>query len=133
MEHCTCGSGVGWCARADALFNASGMHVLEVARDESGRLVVATGDVRDAEAVAQAVAGHEAVVAAYGVPYSPRTPVAVYSEGARNIIAAMRRDGVRRFAGVTSGGTNPRRTPGSPLLFEGFIKPVIGRSSSRRT
>jgi transposase len=31
---------VRWCARADALFNASGMHVLEVARDEHDRLVV---------------------------------------------------------------------------------------------
>ena len=40
MDHCTCGPRPGWCARADALFNASGMHVLEVAQDESGRLVV---------------------------------------------------------------------------------------------
>ncbi|EWS99553.1 hypothetical protein N865_02125, partial [Intrasporangium oryzae NRRL B-24470] len=31
---------MGWCARADALFNASGMHVLEAAPDELGRLVV---------------------------------------------------------------------------------------------
>lgn len=40
MDHCSCGPRSGWCARADALFNASGMHVLEVAQDESGRLVV---------------------------------------------------------------------------------------------
>ncbi|WP_169735781.1 helix-turn-helix domain-containing protein, partial [Intrasporangium oryzae] len=40
MDHCTCGPRMGWCARADALFNASGMHVLEAAPDELGRLVV---------------------------------------------------------------------------------------------
>jgi transposase len=40
MDHCTCGSGVGWCARADALFNAAGMHVLDVHVDELDRLVV---------------------------------------------------------------------------------------------
>jgi transposase len=40
MDHCTCGSRAPWCARADALFNASGMHVLEVDQSEPGRLVV---------------------------------------------------------------------------------------------
>ena len=74
--------------------------------------------MRDPEAVARANAGHEAVIAIYGVPYSPGAPVSVYSEGARNTVAAMRHHGVRRIAGVTSGGTNPRRAPG-------------GRSSSR--
>lgn len=39
MDHCRCGSGVHWCARADALFDVAGMHVLEVAR-EPDRLVI---------------------------------------------------------------------------------------------
>lgn len=30
MPHCSCGSGVPWCARADAMFKADGMHVLDV-------------------------------------------------------------------------------------------------------
>jgi hypothetical protein len=34
-----CGSGVRWCARADAMFDVPGMHVLDVAVDERGRLV----------------------------------------------------------------------------------------------
>ena len=38
--HCTCGSSVRWCVRADALFNVPDMHVLDVARDEHGRLVL---------------------------------------------------------------------------------------------
>ena len=40
MEHCTCGSTVPWCARADALFNLPDVHVLGVAHDERDRLVV---------------------------------------------------------------------------------------------
>jgi predicted deacylase len=40
VDGCTCGPGVRWCARADALFDVPGLHVLDVARDEDGRLVL---------------------------------------------------------------------------------------------
>ncbi len=39
MDHCRCGPGVRWCARADALFDVAGMHVLHVVR-EPERLVL---------------------------------------------------------------------------------------------
>jgi len=39
MDHDRCGPGARWCARADAMFNAAGMHVLDVRR-EGRRLVV---------------------------------------------------------------------------------------------
>ena len=39
MEHCTCGSSLRWCPRADALFDVAGMHVLAVV-GEGGRLVL---------------------------------------------------------------------------------------------
>jgi len=39
VDHCRCGSGVHWCARADALFDVAGMHVLEVLR-EPDRFVI---------------------------------------------------------------------------------------------
>ncbi len=32
MDHDRCGSGARWCARADAMFNSDGMHVLDVQR-----------------------------------------------------------------------------------------------------
>ena len=47
MAHCTCGSGVRWCARADALFDVDGMHVLEVARDEHNRLLLTVETEQD--------------------------------------------------------------------------------------
>jgi hypothetical protein len=40
MGDCTCGPGARWCARADALFDVPGMHVLDFGRDEDGRLVM---------------------------------------------------------------------------------------------
>ena len=40
MSHFTCGSGMRWCARADARFDVPGMHVLDVAVDGRGRLVL---------------------------------------------------------------------------------------------
>ena len=35
-----CGSGARWCARADAIFDVPGMHVLDVNEDDRGRLVL---------------------------------------------------------------------------------------------
>jgi transposase len=40
MHDCTCGSGARWCARADAMFNVTDLHVLDATRDEAGRLVL---------------------------------------------------------------------------------------------
>ena len=40
MDHLTCGSGARWCARADAMFDVPGMHVVDVTVDEHARLVL---------------------------------------------------------------------------------------------
>ena len=40
MRDRTCTPGVRWCARADALFDVPGTHVIDVGRDEDGRLVL---------------------------------------------------------------------------------------------
>ena len=40
MAHCMCGSGARWCVRADAMFDVSGLHVLDVEIDERQRLVL---------------------------------------------------------------------------------------------
>ena len=40
MSHSMCGSGVRWCARADAIFDVPDMHVLDVEVDDRGRLVL---------------------------------------------------------------------------------------------
>ena len=40
MNHCMCGSGVRWCARADAMFDVPGMLSLMLEIDDQRRLVV---------------------------------------------------------------------------------------------
>jgi transposase len=40
VTHSMCGSGARWCARADAIFDVLGMHVLDVNEDVRGRLVL---------------------------------------------------------------------------------------------
>lgn len=40
MSESRCGVGAPWCARADEMFNAPGLHVLDVVHDRQGRLVV---------------------------------------------------------------------------------------------
>lgn len=66
------------------------------------RLRVIAGDVTDAAAVAQAVAGQDAVLSALGSPNLQANTV--LSDGTRHIIAAMEANGVRRFVCETSLG-----------------------------
>lgn len=40
MSESRCSDGAHWCARADEMFNAPGLHVLEVVHDGRGLLVV---------------------------------------------------------------------------------------------
>lgn len=89
---------------------AEGHEVTAFVRDPSRmrmsheRLSVVVGDVRDAARVEEAVAGREAMVSALGGgpsnPLHPRRPGEAggpSSVGARHIVAAMERHGVRRF------------------------------------
>lgn len=46
MDHCGCGPDARWCARADALFNADGMQVLDV-RHGHHKLVITVETVAD--------------------------------------------------------------------------------------
>jgi putative NADH-flavin reductase len=67
------------------------------------RLVVLQGDVLNPAKVEAAIADAEAVLSALGSGLSARKHVV--SEGTRNIVAAMKKFGVRRFICETSYGT----------------------------
>jgi putative NADH-flavin reductase len=60
-----------------------------------GGLTVIQGNVLDAEAVAAALAGHDAVLSAMGAPGPGRNTIT--SESARATVAAMKSAGVRRL------------------------------------
>jgi len=61
MDHDRCGPGARWCARADAMFDAAGMHVLDVRR-EGRRLVVTV----ETDADRAGCGGCEVVATAHG-------------------------------------------------------------------
>lgn len=73
-------------------------------------LNVVRGDVLDLASIEAAVVGQEAVLSAVGA--AGRAPTTVYSEGTRNIMAAMHKAGVQRLIAVTSGLTRPTSDAG---------------------
>ena len=103
----------------------------------SDRLRTVNGDVTDPDDIDAAVPGHDAVVVTLGIAEDPlrvrlfgstSTPIDVRSTGTRNVIAAMRRHGVRRLAVQSSfgvGNTRDRLRWVDRLFFALLLKPQI--------
>jgi uncharacterized protein YbjT (DUF2867 family) len=89
---------------------------------------VVVGDVRHPPDVAAAIANADAVVSALGVGRN-RAATVVYSEGMTNIISAMRAEGVRRLACVSS--TAVESAPGTPFALQLLHKQVLQRLLER--
>jgi len=88
---------------------------------QHAKLSVVRGDVSDVAAVDQAVKGQEAVVSALG---PSRPPVAGMMESAaRNIVAAMQRNGVRRLVSTTGAGV--RDPQDRPKLADHVMKALL--------
>jgi len=97
-----------------------------------GRLRVAVGDAFDPGQVNEAVAGNEAVISVLGSrqpsnplhPHRPGDPHGVASVGARNIVAAMKEHGLRRFVCQTAWGVGEsKQDPGFAGAF--FMKVLV--------
>lgn len=93
-----------------------GYEVTAFARDAGGvparreRLRVMTGDVMDAKAVDEAVVGQDAVLIALG--HTRTSTKDVHESGAANIVAGMKKHGVRRVVSVTGAGVrDPKDEP----------------------
>ncbi|MGH3643624.1 MAG: NAD(P)-dependent oxidoreductase [Mycobacterium sp.] len=111
---------------------AAGHEVVAVTRNErqfpiaGAGLTVAGADVRDEAAVAEVIVGADAVLSTLGVSFT-REPVDTYSVGTANIVAGMRKAGVRRLAVVSSTAAYPTRRTRSPLLIR-LMEPIITRT-----
>jgi putative NADH-flavin reductase len=109
---------------------ASGYDVTAVTRrpDEfplaHAALRVVGADVYDATAVDAALSDSDAVVSVLGVPYS-RDPVSVYSDGMRNILAAMSRRGIRRVVCVSASLTDPTLGPHGGFFVDKIAGPIV--------
>ena len=116
----------------------TGHHVRAVTRHPAEfplaheRVRVIKADVYDAEAVDRAVAGTDVVLSTLGVPYT-RKPVSVYSEGTRNIAAAMARHGVKRLIVVSSSATEPHDHADGGFLLNRVLQPLITATIGKTT
>ncbi len=79
------------------------------------------GDVLDAAAVENAVAGQEAVISALG-PTRPPVP-GMMETAARNIVAAMRKADIRRLISTTGAGV--RDLQDQPKLIDHLMKGLL--------
>ncbi len=85
---------------------------------DAERVTLVNGDATNFDDVERAVAGHDAVIVTLGITENPmrvrlfgaaRTPNDVRSAGTRNVIAAMRKHGVRRLVVQSSYGVGETR------------------------
>ncbi|HEX8904129.1 MAG TPA: SDR family oxidoreductase [Longimicrobiaceae bacterium] len=86
------------------------------------RLEVVQGDVLDRKAVASAITGQDAVLSALGV--DDRKPNTVLSDGVRNILAAMKKQKVRRLLFVSSLGVGDTKGQLGPL-YNWVLMPML--------
>lgn len=93
---------------------------------EDGDLRVLRGDILDLKSVEAAVAGQEAVCVTVGIKPT-RRPVTVFSEGTRNVLAAMDMAGVPLLIAVTGIGAGDSRGHGG-FLYDRLIQPTLLRS-----
>ena len=105
--------------------------------DSSTRFTPINGDATNPSDIDRAVRGHDAVVVTLGISENPlrvrlfgsaRTPMDVRSSGTRNVIAAMRKHGVRRLVVQSSfgvGQTRGRLRLLDRLFFTLLLKPQI--------
>lgn len=97
---------------------------------QNSNLKVERGDVLDVASLKTAFRGQEAVLSALGVPIKPfqREEITLYSEGMKNIIAAMHSTGLTRLMCVSSSGTDPapKTGPGS-FIYNQFGKRMLAQ------
>lgn len=84
---------------------------------------VVVAELDDAEAIAAAVAGRDAVLSALGV--RPGGTPTVQADGARAAVAAMRATGVRRIVSVDAAGRVADK--GDGIVTRSAVKPLLRR------
>ena len=87
------------------------------------RLNVIKGDIRDTAAVGRAVKDQEAVCITIGIAPT-RKPVSVFSEGARNVVAAMTDGHARLLVCVTGIGAGDSKNHGG-FFYDRIFNPLL--------
>ena len=107
---------------------AAGHEVTAFVRDPSKfgmkheRLTIAKGDVKGYAEVGEAVTGADAVLSALG--HTKTSAKDVQTVGTENIVAAMKKGGVRRLVSLTGAGVGDPKD--EPKLFDKVITTLLG-------
>ncbi len=92
---------------------------------QNSNLKVVQGDILDTASVEQAMVGQEAVICSLGLSISEsRKPTTIYSDGTRNLIAAMNKQGVHRLVCITGVGSGDSRGHGG-FLYDNIFLPLL--------
>ena len=108
---------------------AKNHHVTVLARNPAGikstheQLRILKGDIADAAAVGDAVQNQHAVCITIGRGPT-RKPISLFSEGARNVIAAMKHHSVDKLICVTGIGAGDSKGHGG-FLYDSIINPLL--------
>jgi uncharacterized protein YbjT (DUF2867 family) len=111
---------------------AAGHEVTALCRDPAklsapSGVRAAQGDVKNAASLGSAVSGQDAVL--YAVGSNKSSPPGIRAEGVRNVIAAMKEQGVRRLIVLSAFGAGDSKGEGgfvySKIIAKLFIKDVL--------
>jgi putative NADH-flavin reductase len=84
------------------------------------------GDARDGTSIEKALAGCSGVISSIGTPMSPFSKVTLLSTATQSLVAAMKKQQVRRLVCITGLGAGDSRGHGS-FGFDNFIMPLFLR------
>jgi putative NADH-flavin reductase len=90
---------------------------------QQDRLKVVQGDILDLEAVQRAMPEQDAVCVTIGIGITWK-PVTVFSQGTRNVLEAMRQQGVRRLICITGIGAGDSKGHGG-FLYDRIFNPIL--------
>ena len=87
------------------------------------KLTTLKGDITDIDSMMNIVAGHHLVVSAVGIAVTSKK-VTVFSEGIKNVIAAMNKNKVERLLTITAVGAGDSEGHGS-LIYNAILQPLV--------
>lgn len=89
-------------------------------------LTVVQGDAADAAAVERAIVGADAVISALGP--TPDSPKGIQTTATQNIVAAMKKHGVRRLVSLTGAGVDAPQDKPKPInhIIKFALKTLAG-------
>ena len=96
----------------------------------SPNIDIVSADVTDHAGVDRALAGADAVISTYGVPYG-KAEITVYSHGITNVTQAMTARGISRLVCVSSTTVATEDAPGESLLWRKIIGPFLRNKLGR--